>query len=316
METRADYVLVGSFVLALLVGLVVAVLWFARVEFNEQSNHYDVYFTGSVFGLTQGSVVRYNGVPIGRVSDIALDPQDPRRVRVTVEVGANTVIKDDAVASLEYAGITGGAFIEISGGSRTAPPLERTEGERYPVIASQPSGLQQVVASVPEALQRLIVLADRVSALLDDRNRAAITETLANMQRVTAAAASHSTEIESSITDGAEAVRELQATLKNTNQTVAELRQMLAQGGDLRNAVKGLGDTSRKLGDVANQMDAMMQENRPAVREFTHRGLDQLEQLVSDTRGLVSALTRISNQIERDPALFLYGDRREGYQPR
>lgn len=316
METRADYVIVGSFVLALLVCLVVAVLWFARVQFNEQSTHYDVYFSGSVSGLIHGSTVRYNGIPIGRVSDIALDPQDPRRVRVTIEVGANTVIRDDAVASLEVAGLTGGAFIEISGGSPEAPPLERTGSERYPVIASRPSGLQQVVASVPEALQRLIDLSDRLSAVLDDRNRAAIAETLDNMRRVTAAAASHSGDVESTISDGAAAMRELRATLKTTNQTVDELRRMLAQGGELQDAVRNMDHASRKLGDVATHMDAMVQENRPALRDFTQRGLTQMQQLLADTRGLVAALTRISDVIEHDPSRLLYGDRRQGYQPR
>jgi phospholipid/cholesterol/gamma-HCH transport system substrate-binding protein len=316
METRADYVIVGSFVLALLVCLVVAVLWFARVQFNEESSHYNIYFSGSVSGLIQGSTVRYNGIPIGRVSSITLDPQDPQRVRVTIEVGANTVIKSDAVASLEVAGLTGGAFIEISGGSREAPPLERMEGERYPVIASRPSGLQQVVASVPEALQRLIDLSDRLAAVLDDRNRTAITETLENMRRVTAAAASHSGEVESTIGDGAAAMRELRTTLQTTNQTLDELRQMMAKGGELRDAVKNIDDASRKLGDAAGHMDAMVQENRPALRDFTQRGLSQMQQLVSDARALVGEMTRISDMIEHDPSRFLYGDRREGYQPR
>src|SRR5215469_1588579 len=104
METRADYVVVGGFVLGLVGCLVVAILWLARVQFNEELSYYDIYLTGSVSGLSQGSTVRYNGIPIGRVIDIKLDPQDPTRVRVTIQVEGNTVIREDAVASLELQG--------------------------------------------------------------------------------------------------------------------------------------------------------------------------------------------------------------------
>ncbi|HKW54755.1 MAG TPA: MlaD family protein, partial [Stellaceae bacterium] len=156
METRANYVAVGAFVLLLLAGAVVALLWLARGQFNRESTYYDIYFSGSVTGLAQGSAVRYNGIQIGRVVEIRIDPQNTSQVRATIEVDqAAAVIKSDVVASLEVQGLTGAAFIEITGGSQGAPPLQRREGERYPVIASRPSGLQQVVTSAPEALARL-----------------------------------------------------------------------------------------------------------------------------------------------------------------
>src|SRR5579885_674358 len=192
METRANYVAVGAFVLAVLAGVVVVLLWLARVQFNHVFAHYDIYFTGSVTGLTQGSAVTYNGIQIGRVIEIRIDPQNLQQVRVTIEVDQPTLIRSDAVASLEVQGLTGVAFVEITGGSQNAPPLEAQLGQRYPVIASRPSGLQRVVSSAPEALSRLIEVADRLAEVLDDRNRAAITETLDNMRRLSAVAAARS----------------------------------------------------------------------------------------------------------------------------
>ncbi len=60
-----------------------------------------------------------------------------------------------------------------------------------------------------------------------------------------------------------------------------------------------------------------MQENRGPVRDFAQGGLNQLSQLIVDARSLVAELTRLGEEIERDPARFLLGaDRREGYQPR
>jgi phospholipid/cholesterol/gamma-HCH transport system substrate-binding protein len=141
METRAPYVVVGGFVVVLVAGLVVAVLWFAQVQYREQLSYYDIYFTGSVTGLTPGSTVRYNRIPVGRVGEIKLDPVDPNQVRVTVELQGGTAIKSDTVAALELQGLAGGAFVNLTGGTREAPPLSRQPGERYPVIASRPSGL-------------------------------------------------------------------------------------------------------------------------------------------------------------------------------
>lgn len=315
METRADYVMVGTFVLALLVGVVVAILWLARVQFTHQSEFYDIYFTGSVTGLTEGSVVRYNGIPVGRVASIQLDPQNPQRVRVAAEITTNTIVKSDAVASLELQGLTGGAFIEIAGGSSEAGPLARQDGERYPVIASVPSGLQRVVSSAPEALTRLISVADRLADILDERNRAAISETLENLRRVSAVTAGRANDIDATIGDSAAAVRELRASIASLDQTVGELRQMLSERGDLRNTLRSVDETSRKVGDLAAHADALVQEDRPSLREFSQGGLSQLRQLVSDTRNLVAQLTRIADGVERDPSRLLYGDRRSGYQP-
>ncbi len=152
METRANYVVVGAFMLVLLIAIMAAILWLARPEFNREATFYDILFSGSVTGLSQGSPVRYNGIPLGRVVDIRLDPTNLERVRVTIRVETGTVIKADAVASLESQGITGLSFVEITGGSQSAPPLERKGDERYPVIVSQPSSFQRLATSAPEVL--------------------------------------------------------------------------------------------------------------------------------------------------------------------
>lgn len=316
METRADYVLVGGFVLVLLAGLVGAVLWLARAEFNEEVSYYDTYLTGSVTGLNKGSVVRYNGIPVGRVSEIRLDPQDPTRVRVTLEIEGGTVIKSDVVASLEIQGLTGGAFINLTGGSRRAEPLARKDGERYPVIASRPSGLEQVVNNAPQLLAQIIILANQLSDVLNDKNRAALSETLENLRSLSAAAAGHAGEIDSAISDAAVGLRELRDTLASAKATIDQLRDMIAPNSEAQTALRSVEDTAHKLSKTSEDMDALVQENRPALREFTGNGLNQVQQLVAQAQLLVGELSRVAESVERDPARFLYGDRREGYQPR
>lgn len=317
METRANYVAVGAFVLVMLVGILVAVLWIARVEFNRERAFYDIYFSGSVTGLAQGSEVRYNGIRVGRVEEIRIDPQNLQQVRVTIELDQSALIKSDAVASLEVQGLTGTAYIEISGGSQSAPPLESQPGQRYPVIASRQSGLQRVFASAPEVLARLVEIADKLSSVLDDRNRAAIAETLDNVRRVTAVAAARAGDIDSVVGDTAAAVRELRGTLATADQTLLELRELIGDKGDARSALQSIDQASRKLDKLATNLDALVQENRGPLRDFSRSGLTQLSQLLVDARTLVGELTRLSDEIERDPTRFFFGaNRREGYQPK
>ncbi len=317
METRANYIAVGAFVLIMVIGIFAVVLWIARVEFGRERAFYDIYFTGSVTGLAPGSEVRYNGIRVGRVEEIRIDPQNLQQVRVTIELDQTALIKTDAVASIEVQGLTGTAYIEISGGSQKAPVLEAQAGQRYPVIASRQSGLQRVFASAPEVLTRLGELADKLSAILDERNRAAIAETLDNVRRVTAVAAAHAGDLDQAMSETAASMHELRRTLASANDTLVELRALLGDKGDARTALQGIDQASRKLDKLATDLDAMVQENRPPLRDFSQRGLTQLSQLLGDARTLVGELTRLGDEIERDPTRFFFGgNRREGYQPK
>jgi phospholipid/cholesterol/gamma-HCH transport system substrate-binding protein len=308
METRANYVVVGAFVLALLTAIVVAVAWLGATSFNRDFAHYDVFFSGPVTGLAAGSAVRYNGVPVGRVIEIRIDPKNLEQVRATIEIDPNIQIKSDAVASLETQGLTGLAFIEVAGGSQSAPPLTRKEGDRYPVIASQPSGFQRVVSSAPQALDRMIEVADRLAQIFDEKNRAALAETLDNVRQVTGVAAAHAKDLDSTLTDTAVAAHELRAT-------ATDLAQLFGEG-DARNMFVAASDAAKKLDNLADHLDQLVKEESPPLRDFGQNGLNQLGQLIADTRGLVASLNRLSDEVERDPARFLFGDRREGYQPR
>jgi phospholipid/cholesterol/gamma-HCH transport system substrate-binding protein len=316
METRAPYVVVGIVVIMLLGALVAAVLWIARVQFNQEFAYYDIYFGASITGLTQGSTVRYNGIPVGRVAEVKLDPQDPTRVRVTVELQGGTEVKSDVVAELELQGLTGGAFVNLTGGSRESPPLERLPGNRYPVIASRPSTLQKVVASAPEAMARLITLADRLNAMLDEQNRQAFAETLDNLRKVTGGVANQATQIDAAIADGAAALHDLHTTVDAANGILAQLQKLTAPGGEAPATLKTVNDAARDFDGLAKRLDALVAENQPQVKDFTRQGFDQLAQLVAQAQQLVAQLSRIADGIERDPTRLLYGDRREGYQPR
>jgi len=243
METRGEYVLVGGFVLTLLVLLVGAMLWLVQASFHSQAVRYDIYFEGSIAGLDNGSAVRFNGVPVGRVREIVLDPQNLQRVRVTIEVKPDTAIRTDAVAELQIQGLTGGAYVEISGASSDAPELKAAEGQDYPVIASRHSQLEQVFNAAPELLGRLSNLADQLVDMTNEKNRAALAGTLDNLQQFTSVVVAHKQDIDETLTDLHSTMKHADSALGRLGDASTRFDQLLVQAQNLVNVLQRLADS-------------------------------------------------------------------------
>jgi len=301
METRAHHVLVGSFVLGILLCVAVATVWLAQIQFSREFAIYRIYFEGSVYGLIDGAPVRYNGIQVGQVTDLRIDPQHVEKVQVQIRINPETPIKEDAVASLELQGITGLVYVEISGAKTESPPLLAKGGGRYPIIPSRRSGLENLVRSAPELLARGLVVTDRLAELLNDKNRQAIADTLENLRAASA---------------GAEGLGPL---VKDADATLAELnRAVTGKDGVTAKLGRTLDDVdtlTRKLADAAETLDTAVHQSASGMREFGQRGLPDLVRLIEDTRGLVTRMTQLATELERDPSRFLFGDRHQGYKP-
>src|SRR5271169_3978299 len=121
METGVHYVAVGAFLLTVIILAFIGILWLGRVEFSEITNHYYIFFRGSVAGLGKGAAVQYNGIPVGRVVDVRVDPDNVAQIQVTVGIDTNLVdIKSDARAYLDTNILSGVSTILIRGGTKAA----------------------------------------------------------------------------------------------------------------------------------------------------------------------------------------------------
>jgi phospholipid/cholesterol/gamma-HCH transport system substrate-binding protein len=313
METRAHYVAVGAFVLAIIVLGFAAIVSLGRVEFAQDLNRYYVFFKGSVTGLSKGSLVQYNGITVGRVVDVRVDPDDLEKIQVTVEIDSNLVkIKTDARAFVETTLLSGVATIQIRGGTREAADLKPEAGHRYPVIAAGSSVFQRVTEAGPQLLDRLMVAVDNLNDLLNERNRKAISETLQNVQAITGAFVAPSKEV-------GELVDNANATLLKMTTMLGHIDESYASKGGLKDeASQTLNDfdrLARNLIDTNRQLQQVLQENRPGLREFTQATLAQVSNLATDAQRFIAGLTRFLSSVERDPARLLFGERREGYRP-
>jgi len=313
METKANYVAVGAFVLGIMIVLFVSVLWVARVQFRDEFKRYETFVHGPVTGLGVGAIVRLNGIDVGRVEDIAFDPDNSLQVQVGLKIKEGTPIKTDSMVSMETQGLTGVSYVEISGGNQNSPPLEPKPGHKVPIIQSKPSALQQVFESAPELLTHFVAIADRLALLLDDKNLTSLSDTLSNVSQITGAVASSQDDLKAILGNGAKATANLDQTLTEFRATVAKYDGIADHANQ---ALASANDTVKKLDQLSSTLTGLVNDSRPQVRDFTTVGLPQLTQLLSEMRTLVASLTKVSTELERDPQRFIFGDRREGFNPR
>jgi len=171
METKASHFVIGLFVLIMTGAAFGFVIWLAKLEVDRELDYYTVLFDDGVAGLSVGGDVRYNGIPVGSVTSIVLDPNDSRRVKVAVEVPANTPVRQGTEARLALQGITGVAYVELTGGGPDAPPLKPAAQGARPVIPSRRSTIQRLAADAPELLTRIILLVEDLREIVDKENR-------------------------------------------------------------------------------------------------------------------------------------------------
>jgi phospholipid/cholesterol/gamma-HCH transport system substrate-binding protein len=312
METRAHYVAVGAFVLTMVTLAFVAVLWLARSQLTTQYAHYDIFFRGAVSGLRDGSLVEYSGVPVGKVSDVRIDPNNVEQIRVTLEIDSGTLIKEDARASVETNILSGVSYIQIVGGTKDAATLVAKDGERYPVIKPRRSRLASVVAQAPQLIEKASDALDRVNELLNDKNREAIATSLDNIRLFTKGLADRNQDI-AELTQNA---KKAAAALSDLIETVD--KSYSGPDGLGNRAATALADFDRlakNLNDTGRQLQSTVQDVRPGLRTFSQQTLGDVGTLVGEARQLVSGLNRLTTQISRNPSQVLFGDRREGYRP-
>lgn len=322
MEPRAHHLVVGIFVLVgIVLGAVLAV-FFARLQLDKQFDHYQIHFKGSVSGLSKASEVRYNGVPIGTVTDIQLDPTDPQSVVVTIEVTGGTPIKEDSYAQLEAQGITGLAFVAIAGGSAESVRLRLRQGQKMPVIASRASALQELFSGAPELLSRVLVIVNEAQGILSPGNIKAVAGILSNVERATAAAAGRAETIAAEVEQTSGEFRKaavgtsklVEQLSSETAETLGALRTTLATANgvidaDARKLLAEAQKTAAAIGKAGQEMGAVAADNRGPINDFAAEGLYEFARLITEARQLVGALSRISEQIEADPARFLFGEK-------
>jgi len=298
METKVSYVLVGLFVLLLSSAMIAGVLWLsAGNQYNKVFDTYVAYMHESVSGLNLNAPVKYKGVTVGKVKQISLDTSNPEQVRLEFSIERGTPITIDTMAVLKAQGLTGIAYVELSGGNSNSPLLKPAKDDPYPVIKTGLSLLGRLDLGMSGLLINLNKTAENLNHLLDDENRAALKKTLAHVATITGTLAAHKADIDKAVTNTAMTMEsaakissQLPALLERVGLTVAALDKMAK-------------DTSRASISVSKTFEGV----GPDAKRFAEEGLPELERLIVEMRELSVSLQQITRQVEQDPSMLLRG---------
>ncbi len=249
METRADFILVGAFTLAVITGAILFVLWFSGIGRVANRTTYEVLFTGSVSGLSRGGSVLFNGLRIGEVSRMQIVADAPGQVAAFIEVEPQVPIKDDTKARLELQGLTGTAAIALTGGSPNAKPIVSKNGEP-PIIVAEPSQFQNILESV----QRLTAKADSVLGRADKimaDNADSISDTLKNVDAFSKAIGDNSSGVRDALAGVSELGRKIGPLADRLQKLSGDVDQ-LVQAVDAEKIKASVADISKFTGSLAD----------------------------------------------------------------
>jgi|KBSMisStaDraftv2_1062788.scaffolds.fasta_scaffold42100_4 phospholipid/cholesterol/gamma-HCH transport system substrate-binding protein len=314
METRAHHVIIGAFAIGVFALALGFVLWLSKSSIDQEFALYDIVFTEAVTGLSKGGLVQYNGIKVGEVVQLSLAKDDPRKVIARIRLDADAPIRQDTRAKLGLMGVTGVAFIQLSGGSPSSPPLKPTPANPVPVIPSEESALSKLLASGSDIVTSVNDLLFRANEVLSKENVDRISSTLENLKGVTET-------INGQRDDLGTALRELASASGELKHTLITLDSMASTTNDLmrNNARQVLESTNRALESVdkvANATNSLIGDNRAAIDEFSDQGLRQLGPTIVELRETLRSLKQLSDQLSTSNSLLLGRDQPKEFEPK
>jgi phospholipid/cholesterol/gamma-HCH transport system substrate-binding protein len=285
METRANYALIGLFTLAVIAAAFGFVYWFSGGDRGQGRQAVRIVFSGSVSGLSRGSIASFNGISVGEVTEISLLPEDPRRVVAVIQVERSTPIRTDTRARLEYQGLTGVAQIALSGGEPGAPALAAGPAQPLPTIFADRSDFQDLLESARNIARRADDVLERVGRVISD-NEGSINRTVQNVERFSQALGENAEGIDrflAQIGQAAEKVGPLAEKLETLATNVDEVVRSVDRQRVAR-IVENVDNFTQALGD-----------SRQAINDATRDAASLVSRLNNSAPKLDTALTEITN---------------------
>jgi phospholipid/cholesterol/gamma-HCH transport system substrate-binding protein len=304
MESEARYTLVGATVVALVIAAVGAILWLKGAGAREQVDRYSIYFQRqSLDGLQVGAPVTMLGIAVGRVEGYTVDTRTMNRVLVTVRVDPRTPVTPATTAIVQRNLLTGIARIALSPPAQAGAIQPHTvvpPGEEHPVIAEGVSDIDQIADAANRVAKSGAIALDNINAVLSVENRAAVTQTLANVRDITSALNARMERLDGTMAALNRTVADVGQAGREFTDTARELRgaagPALAQANTtLRNLSQAVGRFERDAGAVTQRLDAALE-------------VGALE-LGATSREIRSAATLLARTVDRvrDPRTLLFG---------
>jgi phospholipid/cholesterol/gamma-HCH transport system substrate-binding protein len=300
MDRDANYVAVGAFVVLVIAMAVSFVFWYTDQRDKRTYERYEIYFPGTVSGLSAGSPVRYLGVDVGKVARISIDPEQRNRVQVIADIESSAPIDGRTQASLSLQGVTGLLFIDLQQDHKVAAPGVLAQGINYPVIRSAPSDFDVLLSNLPALTTNLVELADRLNQVFSDENVRAFRATLDNARLA-------SERLPATVREVEELVAEVRQTNREVQGAAADLRGIEAHTApDIESAMTNIRHVAENLAKTSDRLEQFIAENEPGVSRFTRQSLPEFEQLLRESRQAARDFRDLSRSLKQNPSQLIY----------
>lgn len=317
MENKANYAIVGAFVTLVLAGFMVFIYWFSVADAVRERTAYRIVFDGAVTGLNAGTNVLFNGLPVGTVEMVAINPENPAQVVARIGIEAGTPVMNDTRAVLEVQGLTGMANIQLLGGTLDAGRLEPPSGEAIATMHGQASDFQLIMEGARDIVANAEATFGRIDRFFAD-NEANLASTLANIDQLSGGLAE--------LVSGAGAagdfdfnavVSNLTTTLESVSGTFSELELLVSDNRDsisttIANAevfstalasnsdsidgfLASMTETSERVGPLADELRGLTNQVREIVAAIP---AEDVQMIVADIGSFAQALSNNTDNIE------------------
>ncbi len=300
MERDAHYAAVGIATIALMAALAVFVIWLARLQFNNDYDVYDIVFYGPVRGLSEGGEVHFNGIRVGEVTDLNLDPEKGDQVIARIRVDATTPVRVTSRAQLEPQGITGLNYIQITAGNPQSAVLKtQYPANVVPVIQSQPSPIAELLSGSGTVLAQTVDALNRINRVLSDDNVRSFSTSLKNVEALT-------TELEAR----KGMLEQLEQALTKANSAVAEFEALAVSTrgiieGDGREAVANISAAAEEARAAVASINRSATNVEAPLNEFATTGLPQLQQSIQALEDATRSLEGLVDEVRSSPRDFI-----------
>ncbi len=290
MDSKVNYTAVGIFVIVLTAIFIIMLFWLGSFNDSKKYETYVVQVQEDVTGLSTDNPVRFNGVKVGFVKAIRLDPANSRAVELVLRIEDRVRITTSTYAVLNAQGITGVIYVNLKSQADNAPLLKTLPGERYPIIPSRPSLLMQLSEVLPEMTKDIRRLSASVAQVFDEKNRESLSESLANIAEFTKTLSSNSDNLSASL----DSLRASLANIAKASKSMPDVMNQLSQ--TLTSATK-----------TSSEISTTMQTGNTVIRNFSSQVLPNAEQALSGLNSATNNMNRLMNELQRDPSMLVRG---------
>lgn len=305
METRAHHVIIGLFTLLAGAGAVLFAVWISNANTSSDYRYYTVVFREAVTGLSRGSAVQYRGIPIGDITELGLDPEDPSQVLAGIRISGTAPITRDTKARLTFTGITGNTVIELVPGDPNSPLLDG-DGTQAARIPATPSPISSLLANGEDLMTNINQLVSNARNMLSDENAERIARTLESIEVAAGSLSSQGDDVKA-------LVNELTAASEQATELMSSINVLVNEQGT--RTLTHIEQTLTSIASTSETLEQMLNSNSDAFASGM-QGLGQLEPAIAELRGSLTALRSITRRLEDNPARFLLGrDTFEEYEP-